>query len=234
MNKQDIINRVGLEKYQSAMRWFREDSARNDYGSNNTRDNSSSIDLTVQDLPHEIEDEIWKSKGSEKDRIFLFFSIYDDIPTYGLLMPANCGRYSHFSESDRALWWTQVCERLKGNDLAIQKPLLYGLWCDYFEDPKTVAEVWEVMVYSNHATPTLIQTILPYSGPVPYTLKRYLYRELLQDRAFHQAIFHSLISSVTDVYGSIDREDALHTLSQLHLNDRAAQTELEAILSKDD
>jgi hypothetical protein len=110
------------------------------------------------------------------------------------------------------------------------------LWCDYFEDSETVAHTWEVMVYSQHATPELMKTILPYSGPVPYGLKRYLYKELLLDPSFHQAIFESILRSVIDVYGSIDKQDALKILSQLQLEgiDLEARTAIEEILEKDD
>jgi hypothetical protein len=73
------------------------------------------------------------------------------------------------------------------------------------------------MVYSKHATPELMRTILPHSGPVPYSLKRYLYRELVLDPSFHQAIFESLVGSFLDAYGSIEKHDAIDILARLEL-----------------
>jgi hypothetical protein len=211
MNKQDIINLVGLAEYKLAARLLRQDSARPDYGKI-----SSGVGMDCK-LPHDIADAIWESEGSWRDLIVLFFSIYDDMPAYGHLMHCAIHCYPDLSESDRDFWWEQVCDRLNGDDLAIKQPLLYSLWCDYFEISRNVAQAWEAMVYSKHATPKLMQTILPYSGPVPYSLKRYLYRELVLNPSFHQAIFDSLTGSFIDVYGSIEKYDALDILSRLEL-----------------
>jgi hypothetical protein len=90
------------------------------------------------------------------------------------------------------------------------------------------------MVYSKHATPALIKTILPHSGPVPYSLKRYLYRELVLDPSYHQAIFESLVGSFLDAYGSIENHDAIDILSRLELpiESEEARSYLEAKLKE--
>jgi hypothetical protein len=134
MNKQDIIASVGLAEYELAARSLREDSAR--------IDSWKVSNGVVSDLPHDIADLIWKSEGSWHDRIALFFSIYDDMPGYGHLMHCAIYGYPNFSESERDFWWEQVCDRLKGEDPALKNPLLYTIWCDYFEDdPLSVAQV---------------------------------------------------------------------------------------------
>jgi hypothetical protein len=78
MNKQDIIDLVGLAEYELAARLLRQDSGRPDYWKVSSGG--------VSNLPHKIADTIWKSEGSWLDRIALFFSIYDEIPAYGQLM----------------------------------------------------------------------------------------------------------------------------------------------------
>ncbi len=235
MNKQEIIDRVGQEKYAAASAWFRTDSVSDDYGSNSHRPPSEPSDSSIPDLPREIKDWIWESEGSLPEQLVLLFSIYDDLPCYSFLSDIAVD-YPQFSEAERAFWWTQVCERLKGEDIALKKPLLYSLWCDYFESGRTVAHVWEIMVYSQHATPELMKTILTYAGPVPYSLKRYLYKELLLDSSFHSAIFVSIVRSIIDVCGSIEKEEALQILSQLQLEgtDLEDRPTIEEFLRKQD
>ncbi len=208
MNKQALIASVGAERYETAARLLRADSARADYG--------RGAAASPSDLPHEITDLIWATDQSSHHRIGLLFAVYDDMPAYGHLM-YSVHHYPSFNASDRSYWWDQVRARVVSPDPAIRQPLLYCLWCDYFEDPDTVAEAWHAVTARPHRSGALLNAVLPVSGPVPYAMKRSLYRELLRDATFHEAIFRSIQRSVFDIYGEVDARHALRLLSRLSL-----------------
>ncbi len=220
MNKQALIASVGAERYDAAARSLRADSARTDFGRGPAGSPS--------DLPHEITDLIWAPDQSFHHRIELFFAVYDDMPAYGHLM-YSVHHYPYFDASDRSFWWGHVRTRLVSPDPAIRQPLLYCLWCDYFEDPDTVAEAWRAVTALPHRSRDLLKAVLPVSGPVPYPIKRSLYRELLRDAEFHEAIFRSIQRSVFDVYGNVDARHALRLLSRLSL---PASDELAALTAQ--
>jgi hypothetical protein len=158
---------------------------------------------------------IWEADIPWADRLDLFFTIYDDMPCYAHLMYAQ-SRYLDFGPSDRERWWSEVRVRLGSPDLALKQPIQYALWCDFFEDSKTVDEAWAELTRPD-ASHAILKAVLPMSGPVPYALKAPVYERLLSDSNWHGAIFESLLRSAFDVQGKIDKRAARHVLSKLTL-----------------
>jgi hypothetical protein len=214
MTKAEVISKVGQREYQDACVRARHDADRPDFGRDLGKGEITS------DLPHQITDLIWGGDCTWREKIALFFEIYDDMPGYGHLMYVT-HHYRDFSMTDRQAWWALVRERLASGDLALDQPLAYSLWCDFFEDAGTVAEAW-AEVASEAAPERVLRAALRASGPVPYPLKRRVYDRLLPDPAWHGAIFESLLYSAFDYFGQIEPADACVLLTSLQL---AADTE---------
>ncbi len=102
------------------------------------------------------------------------------------------------------------------DDDAMSEPLVYSLWCDFFEDAARVEQAWTELVGHNTA-PRLLQRVLIVSGPVPFHFKAQLYQRLLNDKTWHYHIYRSLLHSAFDVCGDLDREQALAILRRLDL-----------------
>ncbi|MFN0007131.1 MAG: hypothetical protein ACKVXR_04420 [Planctomycetota bacterium] len=158
---------------------------------------------------------IWDTESPWVDRVTLFFSIYDVMPSYGHLIYAKM-KYGEFDADARAQWWSEIRERLVGPDLALRQPIAYSLWCNFFEDDRAVEESWAELT-ANDAPRALLRVVLANSGPVPFGLKQCLYDRLLPDPAWHASIFESLVRSAFDVYGQIEIAAARSLLDRLEL-----------------
>ena len=67
------------------------------------------------------------------------------------------------------------------------------------------------------ATDEVLKHTLIASGPVPWNLKTVLYRRLVTDARWHYYIYQSLLHSAFDVYGNLDRSEAVDWLNRLLL-----------------
>jgi hypothetical protein len=206
MTLDEIVARIGEERFRAEAEIARKDASRPDYGSGSG--------ATV-DVPHEIEEWIWDTENPWVERVALFFSVYDTMPSYGHLMYTT-SRYREFDPDARKLWWGEVRVRLIGPDLALKQPLAYSLWCDYFEDARTVEEAWSELTRPD-APPALLRVVLRNSDPVPFVLKQHLYERLIAEPAWHDSIFESLLGSAFDVYGQIEIPAARVILDRLRL-----------------
>jgi hypothetical protein len=165
----------------------------------------------------------------EQERLALAMALYRDLPSYAVLMYGTSA-YREFSGETRTAFWVAYRVLLADPDARLADPIAYSLWCDYFEDPKTVHEAW-CGVDPSTLPRRGLERLLDVAGPVPWTLKAPLYQRLLPDLSRHQAIFRSLLSSRFDVYGRIDATQALRLLNQLRLTrDTAGLAELRARL----
>ena len=207
VTKAEIIARVGADAYREACELATQVARRPNYGRDRGQGGLG------PDLPHDITDLICGTDSTWREKLSLFFEIYDDMPSYGHLMYAK-NHYHDFSGTERQIWWQMVRERLASEDPALTQPLAYSLWCDFFEDPDTVAEAWAEV--SDETVPERVLRIaLGSSGPVPYPLKRRVYNRLLSDPHWHGSILDSLFWSAFDVYGKIEPRDACELLTKL-------------------
>jgi hypothetical protein len=206
MTREDIVELVGRDRYETECAIARSDASRADYG------RGAGASLTI---PHEIDEALWDGAGSWSEKVSHFFEIYDEMPAYTHLMYVQ-SRFRDFDPEARSAWWNEIRARLNGLDSALRGPLLYSLWCDFFEDDVLVSEAWAALTGSD-ATETSLRAVLPISGPVPFDLKQELYRHLIDDASWHIPIFESLLGSAFDVLGKIDRDSAGRILRKLRL-----------------
>jgi hypothetical protein len=204
MNKEKIISQVGQKLYRDACDHIRQHP-----------------DKETPDVVYRILDLIWEGDYSICEKLEVFFSFYDDMPKYSFVADI-AKNYHRFSEVDRQTWWSMARDRLSSGEYALEQPIAYSLWCDFFEDPRTVEEAW-VEVSNETVLESVLRIALLQSGPVPYQLKRQVYDRLLPYINWHNVIFHSLYCSATDAYGQIDRHDACKLLSQLVITPPCAE-----------
>ena len=206
MLKLAIIQAVGESAFAEACGQARAEAAKPDYGRGES---------WTSDIPHAVADELWSAAVPPEEAVEALFSLYDDLPAYGLLM-YTIHQYVEWPAGVRERYWADVRARLGGPDPALAAPLSYCLWCDWFEDSALVVEAWTALT-ARGATPTVLRRVLAASGPVPYDLKRALYERLVDRPEWHADIFGSLLHSAFDVFGQIDRVDARRWLGRLQL-----------------
>jgi hypothetical protein len=207
--KAAVIETVGERAYYEACPQARAEAERVDFGQARERESWTS------DVPHQAADALWDADAQVQEKVETLFELYDELPAYGLLMYA-IHHYREWPEAVRTQFWDAVRTRLGGVDQALARPLAYSLWCDWFEDPTLVEEVWaQLTTPSTH--PAVLREVLIASGPVPYRLKRPLYTRLVAQPEWHYYIFRSLLHSTFDVYGQLERQDAGQWLARLQL-----------------
>jgi hypothetical protein len=151
---------------------------------------------------------------SNFDFVKLYCSVYEYIPAYTLLFDMVVGRaYQTWESEVKSYFWAFTKRMLSSEHAALADPLLYELWCDFFERAEA-QEVWEALV-AGSPNERLLERLLEVSGPVPFSAKDRLYERLLNDVRWHHFIFRSVYHSVFDVYGRADRSKALDILGQL-------------------
>lgn len=197
MTKAEIILNVGEAHYWATSRNLVEMARDAAYGS--ARASSAKAGPT---LPHDIAGLIWDSNQTPGEQISLFFELFDDLPSYGMLMYAK-HHWPEWESEERAHWWREFTLRLRGD---FHAPLTYSLWCDFFEDSASAAEAWRAV--TNHAQVRQLLRVLPVSGPVPWSLKRlHLWRSLLFSE-LRSAAFDGLVGAAFDVYGQVNKQEA--------------------------
>lgn len=121
---------------------------------------------------------------------------------------------------------------LSGDDPKLAHEILYTLWCDYFENPDTVEEVWRYLAGVGRP-PVVLERILPAAGPVPWSLKAELLESLVPQHRWHPYIFRCLFASQFDVFGSIDPVAARRLLLRLDVEtDEEGYLKLKAKLAE--
>ena len=166
-------------------------------------------------VPMDIGEMIWEAALPDEDKVRLLFQVYADMPTSSLFFYLTMN-YEALSGATRVFWWDNVRLLLSQPDLLRARPLMYCLWCDFFEDTNRVAEAWNALV-TVEADPVLLEHVLEVSGPVPFAWKEQLYARLIPDKRWHPAIFSSLLFGQFDTFGKIDRTAARDIFQQLDL-----------------
>ena len=205
------MERIGADHYRDACVSARRDAEREDFGHGSLGNDDSSL------TPHEVSDELWDLNASVRDKLELFFEIYDEMPASGLLMYVS-HHYPAWPSSVKRQFWDGVRTRFGGADRALARPLAYYLWCDWFEHGDFTREAWEALTTVD--TPRVaLQEVLIASGPVPWSMKTELYERLISDQRWHYYIYRSLLHSAFDIFGKIDHEEASAWLSRLAIPD---------------
>jgi hypothetical protein len=143
-----------------------------------------------------------------------YCSVYERVPSYTLLFNMVIERaYWSWQPEAKSHFWAFTRRMLSSEHPALSDPLLYELWCDFFERSEAL-EAWEALT-AGSPNDRLVERLLEVSGPVPFSAKERLYERLLSDIRWHHFIFRSVYHSLFDVYGKVDRSKALHILDQL-------------------
>lgn len=177
--------------------------------------NDSTAPSFSSEIPHDISDLVWESSIPTGEKLHLMLHFYEQMPCYAYLIYLK-GCYDRFPTEERVVFWIWVRQILNGEDDALSFPITYSLWCDFFEDPRTVEEAWHSLISPLPSTKAL-EKILIHSGPVPFELKQPLYATLLPDHTWHYFIYRSLLHSAFDVYGKMDPQKAVDLLNRLDL-----------------
>jgi hypothetical protein len=222
----DLITAVGEDRFRRACDWAWATAAGTGRPREPEDDHEAPEDVDY--VPHDLEDLIWwQGEASSLARIDLAFELYRAMPGYGNLMYVR----HHFFEWDdhaKKRFWDEYRTLLSDDDDRLADPVAYSLWCDYFEDSRTVEEAWEALATPGALSEPGMERLLRVSGPVPYGLKAPLYERLLPNARWHPFIFRSLFGSAFDVYGKVEADAALELLVELTLPETATE-ELEVL-----
>jgi hypothetical protein len=151
------------------------------------------------DVPHTIADHF------DGDAAF-GFQVYRTMPCYGVLM------YVGFEPHDDA-FWSQITALLDDPDDRLAAPVQYWLWCGPFEQAKVSGPLFTRLV--SNASDLRVRRLLDVSGPVPWSAKGALLKRLIGRPSWQQSVLRALEGAAYDVYGQIDRQDALSLLHKL-------------------
>lgn len=209
MDRSRIIQEIGAERYAFACRLARQTAGDPQYG---TQVGGTPFD---SDIPHAIADMILNSSLTPYDQLQLILQLYDEMPCYAFLMYLK-SYHERLIVPYPTTFWDWIRHQLETPDLALNQPVTYALWCDFFEDPQTVDTAWTHLMTPLPSRQAL-QTILIHSGPVPFPLKRVLYATLLPDATWHYFIFRSLLHTQFDVYGKLEKQEARRLVQRLEL-----------------
>lgn len=185
-----------------------------DDGSGSDADESYSL---LYDVCNEIITELLESWTESSKDAEDFFTLYRELPSYTALSQLHIQYGNDKLAGDaRRRFWAIYREIVSGASEAHARPACYSLWCDWFENQDTVAEAWSEIL-----TPPVddrrMERVLTHSGPVPFGMKSSVYRELEGDPRKHDWIFRSLLYSAFDVYGNIDKSQALAIVERLEV-----------------
>ncbi|HEU5201021.1 MAG TPA: hypothetical protein VFU32_15385 [Ktedonobacterales bacterium] len=209
MNKQDIIQTIGPERYQALEAWVR-DHLSDEYG--------------MTDMPDEQQDEalqgingmIWSAPDlADFQRVELVCQFYSDLPI--LHFPYYVAEnYAALTPYARAIFWDFAREHLFAGKQGFWMALLQSIMLDFFAHPDLFEEAWSELT-GPQASERVIAGILEHSGPAPFELKEPLYERLIGNPAQHPAICASLLDSAT--FKHIDAQKARALVARLALPD---------------
>jgi hypothetical protein len=214
MTFEELVARVGRERYDEACRWAWQTAA----GTGTAREPRTWPDRLVADVPHELADLWYDESTSTGAKLDLALRIYAEMPDYATLMYIK----SHYDELDgdlRRKLWSAFRAALESDDSRVADPVAYALWVDFFEDPGTVDEAWHAMTRRDVAGwERRLRRVLGAAGPVPWPHKEALFEELAGDTSWHRHILEALVGSAFDVYGQLDARAARRWIRRLRLS----------------
>jgi hypothetical protein len=221
MNRNHIIQCIGTTVYAEACQLAFTIAEDPYYGRR--------LDPITSDIPHAISTIVTESTLSPVEQTHILLDVYEDMPFYALLMYVKWG-YSTLSPPQKEIFWGRIVTILLKDTKAFTNTLMYALWVDFFEDGKTVHEAWAALT-NPPPSDQVLENILIHAGPVPFSLKLPVYQSLIQHTQWHYPIFHSLLHSAFDAYGSIDKQAALRIFENLQIQETTEhRTRLQAFL----
>jgi hypothetical protein len=147
------------------------------------------------------------SSSAEAAALWLLF--HELRPGYGAMMYLRHVWLDLGPGDDVARRWfvRQLAAMLLHGSEAVRKSASYSLWVDYFETARP-----EVDLVFRRLVAELPRAawagLLPYTGPVPWEAKRYLYRAASFEPGLHEGLARAIAACVWDIYGSIDVAEA--------------------------
>lgn len=180
---------------------------------------SKELSSNTWELLDDISDEVWYSKMEITHKIALGFQLYEMFPSYYHFLVPFYRRIRDgeiIGQSHKVVIWKQFMHYL-ASEACYADPVGYVLWVEFFEDTATVKETWQGLV-NNCADKKSLLALLEFAGPVPFDLKEEQYKLLTSEEGNHKYIFNSLLFSVFDVYGKIDKTKASSILDILKVD----------------
>ena len=211
-----LIDHVGADNFNKAQAsaW---EAAAGTGNSSKLPPQATDESTEVTHVPHELNDLIWFDEDLPwAERVATTFRLYRAMPSYAVLM-TQTGFYDKLDVAARGLLWDEYRSLISDLDDRLADPAGYSLWCDWFENRKTVTDAWNALVASKRPSDRGLERILILSGPVPYSFKETLYKELVPHVRWHYFIFRSLLHSAFDVYGDLQPKAAAAILAGLTL-----------------
>tara|TARA_Y100001933_G_scaffold253751_1_gene294440 strand:+ start:565 stop:1239 length:675 start_codon:yes stop_codon:yes gene_type:complete len=166
------------------------------------------------DIPHDISDELWDLEIEESEKLRLFFELYNDMPCYGYLMYLHGEFKRSLSENGKVEVLNRFHEYLSSEFYEFKEPILYSLWCDYFEEIDLADYLW-LELLSRGRTTYLLKGLLSVSGPIEWSLKNELINELIADERYHESIYEAIRCAEYDVFGKIEHKQAYEFITKL-------------------
>ena len=202
LRKSKIIQGVGKERFLEA------------HGRLNQLDGKDSL-RDARSVIYSVVSRLEESQAPNARVLYLLLSFFEDLPDYRFMMGVKM-QFSTYNDEEKHSFWQWARNILESGNDAQKEAFAYALWVDFFEDPQTVDEAWQALLFPLPNEKAL-QTILIYSGPVPWEQKWSLFLDLQNRTDMHYYIFRSILHSQFDVYGKIDQHEALQTLSKLSI-----------------
>jgi hypothetical protein len=165
----DLVARVGEERFRNACEWAMATAART--GHSRERGQDARWPDDILNVPHELADPLWdEGDGTGFERLGLAVDLYREMPCYATLMYMR-HYFADWDQTARDRFWAEYRSLLSDDDDRLAGPVAYSLWCDYFEDPASVAEAWTLIEAPDALSERGLRRALDASGPVPYDIK---------------------------------------------------------------
>ncbi|MEQ9090684.1 MAG: hypothetical protein RIE52_06310 [Balneola sp.] len=219
-----FIDKVGKKEFKAT-------ALRAVYKAKNWRKESKKVDLDNPDLQADYDlitdiiQSIFEAKSNHNNSIKLLFDFYKVCPSFTVIDDIYVNYWRELFNFEKEEFWENIIEILNSKKDYPKEPIIYALWCDFFEDPRTVNQSWNALV-TNETTDEVLKIVLVNSGPVPFNLKKELYYRLLGSDYWHKYIFKSLLHSQFDVYGDIDTQESLKILGKLNISKETEHLDL--------
>jgi len=208
MNKNDLLKLIDMEKYNEDC-----ETAMKTAEYCGKKDNPySGVHF---DTAHDLSWILWDLEIKESEKLDMLFELYTEMPCYAYLMYLSHEYKRCFSKHMRRKvlrWFNNI---ILSDNKVLKNPILYSLWCNYLDDSEFSNSVWSKLLTLGNGKKNSIQALLSVSGPVDWDLKHKLIRELITDKKWHLMIYDSLLFSMYDTDGQINKLDAKSILSKL-------------------
>lgn len=186
-------------------------------------------DLVTQDwdMIDGISDAIWESDKTIDEKIQLGLEFFEVFPQYymGLLPIYRAFTNDLVLKQDlKKIIYDKFAEYLSSARKAYINTTGYVLWVEFFEGSGPFSrEIWEGIISSSKISLQGKYNLLEFSGPADYDQKEKLYAELIENKESHLFILKSIVYSLTDVYGRIEKDKVIKIFNKLDNVDKYSE-----------